>query len=78
MELDWRPEATKMAVLIADAPCHGIGEYGDGFPQGAPDGEDPQVLARQMAAAGIPLVRFYLCSLFLLLPTDPPIRNSSW
>lgn len=58
MDLDWRPEATKMCVLIADAPCHGIGEYGDGFPQGAPDGEDPLVLARQMAAAGIPLVRF--------------------
>ncbi|GAA6013468.1 hypothetical protein JCM10207_008860 [Rhodosporidiobolus poonsookiae] len=55
MDLDWRPAAAKMAVLIADAPCHGIGEYGDGFPQGAPDGEDPLVLARQMAAAGIPL-----------------------
>lgn len=26
MELDWRPEASKMCVLIADAPCHGIGE----------------------------------------------------
>lgn len=56
MELEWRPAAAKMAVLIADAPCHGIGEYGDGFPQGAPDGDDPLVLARQMAAAGIPLV----------------------
>ncbi|GAA5871783.1 hypothetical protein JCM8547_008141 [Rhodosporidiobolus lusitaniae] len=55
MDLDWRAEATKMTVLIADAPCHGIGEYGDGFPQGSPDGEDPLVLARQMAAAGIPL-----------------------
>lgn len=56
LELDWRPDATKMCVLIADAPCHGIGEYGDGFPQGGPDGEDPLVLTRQMAAAGIPLV----------------------
>ena len=28
--MDWRPEATKMVVLIADAPPHGIGEYGDG------------------------------------------------
>jgi len=26
MELDWRPAAAKMCVLIADAPCHGIGE----------------------------------------------------
>ncbi|GAA5820862.1 hypothetical protein JCM3770_007273 [Rhodotorula araucariae] len=55
MELDWRADAAKMCVLIADAPCHGIGEYGDGFPQGGPDGEDPLILARQMAAAGIPL-----------------------
>ncbi|GAA5830165.1 hypothetical protein JCM11251_006903 [Rhodosporidiobolus azoricus] len=55
LELEWRPAATKMAVLIADAPMHGIGEYGDGFPRGGPDGEDPLILARQMAAAGIPL-----------------------
>lgn len=26
MELEWRPAASKMAVLIADAPPHGIGE----------------------------------------------------
>lgn len=28
--MDWRQHATKMVVLIADAPPHGIGEYGDG------------------------------------------------
>jgi hypothetical protein len=26
LDLQWRPEASKMAVLVADAPCHGIGE----------------------------------------------------
>lgn len=26
IELNWRPMASKMAVLIADAPPHGIGE----------------------------------------------------
>ncbi|GAA5952589.1 hypothetical protein JCM3765_002215 [Sporobolomyces pararoseus] len=55
LELDWRQGAAKMAVLIADAPCHGIGEYGDGFPTGGPDGEDPLLIARQMASQGIPL-----------------------
>ena len=30
LNLDWRPTASKMIVLIADAPPHGIGEYGDG------------------------------------------------
>ena len=28
--MDWRMNASKMIVLIADAPPHGIGEYGDG------------------------------------------------
>ncbi|SNX82481.1 uncharacterized protein MEPE_01187 [Melanopsichium pennsylvanicum] len=55
LELDWRLHATKLAVLIADAPPHGIGEYGDGFHDGSPDGEDPLRLARQYAKAGIPL-----------------------
>ncbi|ORY76210.1 hypothetical protein BCR35DRAFT_305836 [Leucosporidium creatinivorum] len=55
LELSWRPDASRMAVLVADAPAHGIGEYGDGFPNGGPDGEDPLLLARTMAAQGISL-----------------------
>ncbi|GAA5875200.1 hypothetical protein JCM16303_005043 [Sporobolomyces ruberrimus] len=55
LDLEWRHEAAKICVLVADAPCHGIGEYGDGFPTGGPDGEDPLLIARQMAAQGIPL-----------------------
>lgn len=53
--MDWRENASKMVVLIADAPPHGIGEYGDGFDEGSPDGHDPLQLARQMASRGIPL-----------------------
>lgn len=30
IHMDWNPAATKMVVLIADAPPHGIGEFGDG------------------------------------------------
>lgn len=30
LNMDWRANASKMIVLIADAPPHGIGEYGDG------------------------------------------------
>lgn len=37
LNMDWREHASRMVVLIADAPPHGIGEYGDGalsdFPQ---------------------------------------------
>jgi hypothetical protein len=30
LNMDWRSNATKLVILIADAPPHGIGEYGDG------------------------------------------------
>ncbi|CAE6427199.1 unnamed protein product [Rhizoctonia solani] len=55
LNLDWRPAASKMIVLIADAPPHGIGEYGDGFDAGSPDGHDPLVIARELAQRGIVL-----------------------
>ncbi|KZV93468.1 hypothetical protein EXIGLDRAFT_612901 [Exidia glandulosa HHB12029] len=55
LTMDWRPHASKMVVLIADAPPHGIGEYGDGFDEGSPDGHDPLNIARQMASRGITL-----------------------
>lgn len=51
--LPFREEATKICILIADAPPHGIGESGDGFPNGDPDGHDPLSLARSMAKKGI-------------------------
>ncbi|WOO78082.1 Alpha-protein kinase vwkA [Vanrija pseudolonga] len=52
-ELEWRREAARMVVLIADAPPHGIGESGDQIKQGDPDGHDPLVIARTMAQHGI-------------------------
>jgi len=55
LTMDWRQHATKMVVLIADAPPHGIGEYGDGFDDGSPDGYDPLQIAREMASRGITL-----------------------
>lgn len=53
LELPWRPNATKVVVLIADAPPHGLEPSGDGFPNGDPDGRDPLEIARGMAAYGI-------------------------
>ncbi|TIB82847.1 hypothetical protein E3Q08_03240 [Wallemia mellicola] len=53
--MPWRANASKMAVLVADAPPHGIGEYGDGFPEGSPCGNDPLQLARVMASHSITL-----------------------
>lgn len=51
--LAWRPNAAKVVILIADAPPHGLGENGDGFPGGDPDGRDPIVIANSMASKGI-------------------------
>jgi len=55
-DLEWRRNAAKMIVIITDAPPHGIGESGDGFPRGEPGGWDGLVLARNMAARGISCV----------------------
>ncbi|KAG7088319.1 hypothetical protein E1B28_012328 [Marasmius oreades] len=55
LNMEWREHATRMVVLIADAPPHGIGEYGDGFDDGSPDGYDPMQVARLMATRGITL-----------------------
>jgi hypothetical protein len=52
-ELNWRPNATKVCVFIADAPPHGLGEDGDGFPNGSPDGRDPIQITRDLASKGI-------------------------
>lgn len=38
-ELAWRPHARRIAVLVGDAPPHGVGTQGDHFAQGCPCGE---------------------------------------
>jgi len=53
LEMDWRERATKIVILIADAPPHGLGERGDGFPYGAPTGVDPLVVLDDLSAKGI-------------------------
>lgn len=52
-DAEWRDDAAKVVVLIADAPPHGLGERGDGFPNGGPDGVDPLVVLDDMSAKGI-------------------------
>jgi hypothetical protein len=53
LNLNWREGASKVCVFIADAPPHGLGESGDGFPNGSPDGHDPIVITKAMAEKGI-------------------------
>ena len=38
LNLKWRRDAAKVAVVITDAPLHGIGEDHDDYKDGEPDG----------------------------------------
>mmetsp|Transcript_36700 Transcript_36700/g.46802 ORF Transcript_36700/g.46802 Transcript_36700/m.46802 type:complete len:463 (+) Transcript_36700:68-1456(+) len=49
----FRPNSAKVMIHIADAPPHGLGESGDCFPNGCPDGHDPLEDAREMLKRGI-------------------------
>ncbi|ESO93496.1 hypothetical protein LOTGIDRAFT_119099, partial [Lottia gigantea] len=49
LNLSWRHEATKICVLISDAPPHGLGDHDDKFPNGCPEGIDPMQVVRDMA-----------------------------
>ncbi|CAE7232764.1 unnamed protein product [Rhizoctonia solani] len=51
----WNEKATKVAVLVTDAPPHGLGESCDGFPSGCPCGHDPLQMADEMLKSGITL-----------------------
>jgi len=53
--LAWRPNAAKIAILIADAPPHGVEPSGDNFPDGDPIGRDALSIARALADKDITL-----------------------
>lgn len=55
LKLSWRPEATKICVLVSDAPPHGLMTSGDSFPNGCPHGHDPMAICRQLAQKGVTL-----------------------
>lgn len=35
-KMQWRPDADRLCFLVGDAPPHGVGDPGDGFPTGCP------------------------------------------
>ncbi|XP_071111405.1 uncharacterized protein [Haliotis cracherodii] len=55
LNFSWRRSATKIAVLIADAPPHGLGMEGDGFPLGCPLRHDPFKVTNNLASREITL-----------------------
>ncbi len=44
-ELNWRNHSRRIAVLVGDAPPHGVGARGDAFPRGCPSGETIESVA---------------------------------
>ncbi|UJR16645.1 hypothetical protein I4U23_003545 [Adineta vaga] len=55
LDLSWRSNATKICILISDAPPHGLNGKGDAFARGCPAGHDPMRLVRDMAELSITL-----------------------
>ena len=53
--LDWRPHACRVAVLIGDAPPHGTGGGGDGFRHGCPCALTPASVTARLEGKGIKL-----------------------
>jgi hypothetical protein len=53
LKISYRKDSTKVCIFIADAPPHGLGEDGDGFPEGEPNKYDPIKIAHAMSKKGI-------------------------
>ena len=53
LKLNWREGSTKICVCISDAPPHGLGCGGDGFPNGCPAGIDPMAVTHELAEKGV-------------------------
>jgi hypothetical protein len=54
-DLCWRPRARRLAVLIGDAPPHGVGGAGDGFRQGCPCGGTIESVTARCEELGVTL-----------------------
>lgn len=53
LHLEWRPQAVRVAVLVGDAPPHGVEPHGDAFPEGCPCGRHWYVQAESCREMGI-------------------------
>lgn len=54
-ELAWRPHARRIAVLVGDAPPHGVGAPGDGFRDGCPCGQTVETVTAAAEEARVTL-----------------------
>jgi hypothetical protein len=52
-QLAWRKHARRIAVLVGDAPPHGVGGGGDAFPKGCPCGKTVESVTAEAETARI-------------------------
>ncbi|KAH3766118.1 ankyrin repeat protein [Pelomyxa schiedti] len=52
-DMSWNPHAIKVAVVIGDAPPHGVGDEKDAFPEGCPCGYDFMIEAERLKNRGV-------------------------
>ncbi len=52
-DLKWRKHARRIAVLVGDAPPHGVGAGGDAFAQGCPCGKTVESVTAEAETASI-------------------------
>ncbi|XP_041363837.1 uncharacterized protein LOC121379331 isoform X2 [Gigantopelta aegis] len=55
LKLKWCSGSIKVVTLILDAPPHGVGAFGDTFPDGCPCGLDPLNVVRKLAGLWVTL-----------------------
>lgn len=67
---EWRDDAAKLIIFLADAGPHGMGE-GNEQPDGDPDGKDPLALAREAESLEI-------CSLLVKPPWSATSDKTKW
>lgn len=86
LNLSWSTDATKICVLISDAPPHGL-KQSDNFPE-CPAGHDPVCIASEMAKKGIVLysvgcglsgyvMDFFMAIAFMTGGQYVPLSNAS-
>jgi hypothetical protein len=52
-KIQWREHSRRVVVLVGDAPPHGVGAYGDGFPRGCPCGHTIESTSAVAEGVGI-------------------------
>ena len=84
IEMNWREKSAKYAIIITDAPCHGVKYFkslgiSDYYPKGDPNGLIPEDLIEKIAKMDITLyalkIKYYTDEMYQIF-NDVYIKNS--